>query len=312
MRDVTSVAMRLSLLTAVLMLVGKLGAWFITGSTAILSDAAESVVHIFATGVAALSLWYARQPADQNHPYGHGKIAYFSVGFEGAFILVAAVYIVYEGARALILGPELQQLDLGLLITLSLALVNAALGFFLVYQGNRHNAMILVANGKHVLTDMWTSVGVVVGVGLVWATDLLWLDPVVAIIVGLNILYTAAGLIYRGVHGLLDAADPHQTRELVARLDQAKADGEIIDFHQLRYRRSDNVMWIEVHVLMPEQMAVRDAHARISRVEEALRALFPESRVHVTTHMEPDPHELAHPAGHTAPDPLSPAQAHPD
>ena len=205
--------MRISLLVAVLMLVGKLTAYFITGSTAILSDAAESVVLIVATGYAAFSLWYAQLPANERHPYGHGKIVFFSAGFEGALILSAAIFIVYEGAWTLINGPELRQLGMGIVITGGLGLINLALGLGLVGVGKRRNVLILIANGKHTLTDMWTSLAVVGGVTFVWVSiqmgrPMLWLDPLVAIAAGLNIMYTAGSLIYRSCRGLLDEADP--------------------------------------------------------------------------------------------------------
>jgi cation diffusion facilitator family transporter len=241
-RDIRTIAITISVIVAVLMLAGKCTAFFITGSMAILSDAAESVIHIVATGIAAFSLWYSRQEASKRHPYGHGKVAYFSAGFEGALIMLAAGYIIFVAVRDLIAGPEVQQLGAGLLITGGLGLINLALGVFLVQVGRRRNALILVANGQHVLTDMWTSAGVVAGVGVVWMTGIVWLDPVVAIAMGLNILRSAAGLLGRSLRGLLDAADPRDTQKLLKRLDEAVADGELSDYHQLRHRQSNDIM----------------------------------------------------------------------
>jgi len=179
----SKIAMTSSLVVAVFMLVGKCTAYSITGSAAILSDAAESVIHIIATSLAGFSLWYSMRPADANHPYGHGKIAYFSAGFEGALILVASFAVIGVGIDGLIRGVELRRLDVGLGITAALALVNLGLGFFLVRTGKKTNQLILIANGKHVLTDMWTSAGVVLGVGLVYLTGITWLDPLMAVIV---------------------------------------------------------------------------------------------------------------------------------
>ncbi|MBN2307381.1 MAG: cation transporter [Candidatus Hydrogenedentes bacterium] len=287
-----------SLLIACLMLVGKAIAYWLTGSSAILSDAAESVVHIAATGIAGWSLWFSRQAPCVKHPYGHGKIAYFSAGFEGALILSAALFIFYSSIRELLAGPELHQLSLGLAITGALALVNLLLGLFLVRVGRRRNALILVANGKHVLTDMWTSLAVVVGVGIVWATDIVWLDPAVAMLAAANILREAFRLLYRSFGGLIDEADPDKTQRLLACLDDAKAEGRVMGYHQLRHRQSSNVMWIELHVLVPGSVSTAEAHQAVTEVERRIRALFPAYLVQVTTHVEPVPHATAHPEGH--------------
>jgi len=290
-------AMRASLVVAVIMLVGKLWAYFITGSTAILSDALESVVHLGATAMAGFSLWYAAQPPDRQHPYGHGKIAYFSSGFEGAMILLASVFILIEGTKVLIVGPELQQLGTGLLITAALGLVNLSLGLYLVRTGRKTNALVLVANGRHVLTDMWTSLGVLVGVGLVFVTDILWLDPVVAILLGLNIMRTAFGLMRTAYHGLMETVNPKETNEVLVALETAKAEGKIVDYHQLRHRRVNDQVWIEAHFIMPDNLSLEEAHRRATLVESVLDNLFEDDIVQVTSHLEPATHE--HPEEHT-------------
>lgn len=292
------IAMATSLAVAVLMLVGKFWATWITGSTAILSDAAESVIHIVATSLAAASLWYASRPADANHPYGHGKIAYFSAGFEGALILIASIVVIGVGIRGLVYGVELHQLDVGIAITAGLGFINLMLGLFLIRVGKQTNQLILVANGKHVLTDMWTSLGVVIGIILVYFTGIVWLDPVMAIVVGVNILVSAILLIRRSVRGLLDEVAEDDTSKLLKCLDEAVAGQTISGYHQLRHRAIDSVMWIEVHVLLPDGMVNLDAHARATLVERRVMELFPTYRVQMTTHIEPESHEAAHPVGH--------------
>lgn len=287
-----------SLAAAVLMLFGKLGAYFITGSSAILSDAAESVIHGFATGIAAISMWYTLRPASRSHPYGFGKLAYFSAGFEGALILSAAVAIYVTSIAALIRGPVLEKLDWGLLITGGLAMVNLALGSALVLVGKKHNDIILIANGKHVLTDMWTSVLVVVGVGIVWLTDIVWLDPVTAIFAATNITVSAGGLMKRAFKGLIDEADPKHTEIIINHLRQASENGAISGFHQLRHRHSHNNIWVELHMLLPGDLPIADGHARVTDVEKAICDLFPGYNVQVTTHIEPASHDQAHPEGH--------------
>lgn len=296
--DMQKVAMGASLGVAVLMLVGKLIAFYISGSMAILSDAAESVVHIVATGVAALSLWYSRQPASRQHPYGHGKVAFFSAGFEGALILSAAIYIIFVSIQALIMGRDLHNLGMGLLITAALAAVNLALGLFLITTGKRTNSLILVANGHHVLTDMWTSLGVLGGVFIVWVTNIQWLDPLVAIAAGLNILYVSVSLIRQSFRGLLDEADTAKTEKLLECLNGAVNEGLIEGYHQLRHRHSNDVIWIELHMLLPGDVILREAHRCVTKVEQRMEALFPECQVHLTTHLEPVRHHIAHPEGH--------------
>ena len=305
--DLRQTAMTASLITAVFMLAGKLFAYGMTGSAAILSDAAESVVHIAATGVAGFSLWYARQSADRTHPYGHGKIAYFSAGFEGAMILSAAAFIYYSSILELIEGPDLKHLGLGIIITGVLCLVNLALGLFLVHVGKTHNSLILVANGKHVLTDMWTSAGVVIGVLFVQLSGILWLDPVVAILVASNILREAVSLIHGASKGLLDQADPAKTLLIMKKLDEAVAQGHITGYHQLRHRQSNDVIWVEVHLQVPGETSTDWAHTIATTVEDSIETLYPDLTVNVTTHVEPDLHDSAHPEGHPRmPDALAP------
>jgi len=298
-------AMSLSLIVSVVMLVGKGAATYLTGSTAILSDAAESVIHLFATGFAGFSLWYAATPPDSDHPYGHGKIAYFAAAVEGGLILLAAVSIGWMAVRDLLTGPDLRQLGLGLYLLGGLTVINLALGWYLIRTGRRTNSLVLVSNGQHVMTDMWTSLGVIVGVGLVWLTGVRWLDPVVGLLVAANIFRTATRLLRRSIDGLMDEADPEATEDLLDELAEAKADGTIAEFHQVRHRRSGDQVWIEYHLMFPGEMSIRDAHARSHEVEDRVDALFPDDDVHVTAHLEPQRHDDAHPEGHREPaDPL--------
>ena len=208
--------------------------------------------------------------------------------------MVAAVTIIYAAVIDLIRGPELEQLNVGLLITGGLTVVNLILGVSLVRIGKSHNSLVLVSNGQHVLTDMWTSLGVIVGLFAVWLTDILWLDPVVAILVALNILRTAGGLIKRSVSGLMEYADPEDTRAFKILLDEAVKAETILGYHQLRHRRVDNQIWVEYHLLFPDELSVYDAHARSHDVEDSMHALFGTDTVIVTAHLEPEQHDDAH------------------
>lgn len=294
-------AIRISLGVSLLMLIGKVGAAYVTGSAAIFSDAVESVIHVIATGFVAFSLWFAATPPDEDHPYGHGKIAYFAAGFEGALILIAALAIIYTSVQSLIAGPELQQLGVGLIVIAGLSVVNLALGWYLIRTGRKHNSLVLVSNGKHVMTDMWTSIGVVGGVALVWLTGVLWIDPVVAIAVALNILWTAVGLLRQSAEGLMERADEEATREILQTLDWA-VDEQIIEaYHQVRHRRVNDQVWVEYHLLFPEALSITEAHERSHIVEEAIQDLFPKDDVNVTAHLEPAAHDEFHPEDHAEP-----------
>ncbi len=306
-RDPRLFVMRVSLAASVVMLVGKLLAYYLTHSVALLSDAAESVVHGVATGLATSSLSFSAKPADANHPYGHGRIAYFSAGFEGALVLVASFAVIYSGISGLFHEPQLEHLGVGLAISGGLALINLALGWSLVHVGNKHNSLILIANGKHVFSDMWTTVAAISGLTLVMATGCIWLDPLVAILIGSYIMLTGASLIRKSFAGLMDELDSQTLKKLVGGLQGAVDRGHIVDFHQLRCRKINDQIWIDVHVLVPGNLSTTDAHDRVTQVETSLHELFPNTQVVVTSHIEPADHESAHPGGHDGiSDPLEP------
>lgn len=297
-KDPRTLVMTVSLAASVVMLAGKLTAYAITGSAAILADAAESVVHGVATGFAAFSLWYAARPADAEHPYGHGRIAYFSAGFEGALVCAASVAVISAGVRGLIWGVELRRLGVGFAISAVLAAINLVLGLALIRTGRKHRSMILVANGEHVLSDMWTTAAAIVGVGLVMLTGWEPLDPITALLIGCVILFTGWKLVAGAVSGLMDRVEPGLTDKLLCELRAAVGDGTIADFHQLRCRRLNDAIWVEVHMLVPGRLTTTAAHERVTKVESRLSEALGGETVHITTHIEPQDHAAAHPDGH--------------
>lgn len=288
-------AMRWSLSIGLAMFVGKGLAYLMTGSAAILSDAAESVVHVVAVAFAAYSLWLSHQPPDRNHLYGHEKIGFFSAGFEGAMIIAAAVFIIFESVLKWIAGPELQQIELGALVVALATAVNGVLGWYLVRTGTRERSLVLVANGKHVLTDSVTSLGVMVALGLVWVTGWKPFDPLLAIGIGLHILWSGVQLVRQSFRGLMDEGDPETDRVLRRVLDSwAVATGG--QYHNLRHRCGGNVVWIEVHVLLPGHQDLESAHAAATVLEEDIERELHAGPVVVTTHLEPlEHHESHHP-----------------
>ncbi len=241
------------------LLAAKYVAYRLTGSAAVLSDAMESIVNVVAAVFALGGLMFAGRPADRSHPYGHGKIEFFSAAFEGGLIAFAAVMIVYEAALSFVQGLEVRSLDAGLAITGGAGLVNLALGGFLVRTGRSYNSLTLVADGKHVLSDFWTSVGVVIGLLLVRVTGVVWLDPLVAAIVGVNLAWTGLRLVRHAAGGLLDEEDTELLTRLLAALNASLVSG-IIRVHNLRAIRSGRFSHIDAHLVVPEFWSVERAH----------------------------------------------------
>lgn len=293
LRQQQQFAIRLSLAVGIFMLVGKWYAFLITNSAAILSDAAESVVHIIAVAFAAYSMWLTFQPADESHPYGHDKISFFSAGAEGLLIIIAALFIIYEAVSKLVYGITLENLDTGTFFIFGASVINLALGGFLVWRGKKTNSLILVANGKHVLTDSWTSFGVVAGLLLVITTGWLLFDPIVAILVAVNILWEGGKLVRKSVGGLMDEAD-RETEEKIRMVLDEETRKRDLKYHELRCRNSGNAIWVEFHLLFPVSTLLEDAHRVSTEIEKEVYTRVG-SAVHVTTHLEPlEQHDEIH------------------
>jgi cation diffusion facilitator family transporter len=277
-------AMRLSLAVGFLMLVLKVGTYLLTGSAAILGDAAESIVHVAAVMFASYSLVLRHKPADDDHPYGHSKIAFFSAGIEGALIVVAALFIIVESTRRWIQHLPPAHLDQGLLLTALTIVINAALGLYLIRTGRKSASLILEANGKHVLTDVWTSLGALIGLALVVLTGWHGWDPLCGLLMAANIIWTGYGLMRQSVGGLMDTADP----QLNAALDAAlRRETEIhgLQFHALRHRDAGEMHYVEVHLLFDDDIMLRDAHRIATEIEQAVEASV-DRPVLITTHLE--------------------------
>jgi cation diffusion facilitator family transporter len=268
MRD-AQFAMRLSLIFGVAMLVGKSTAYFMTHSAAIFSDAAESVIHVIAVGFASFSLKLSARPASHHFLYGYERITFFSAGFEGALIVVAAIAILVESIREWISGLQLQHLGSGVVLILIAGILNGGLGYYLIRTGRRTNSLILEADGKHVLTDSWTSFGVVGGLVLVLMTHWKPFDPLVAIVVAINILWSGGRLVWQSAVGLLDYSDPGTGRKIRERLDAICSELNI-QYHGVRFRTTGYRQIIEVHLLFPRLTSVSEAHCLATILEERL------------------------------------------
>lgn len=283
----------LSLAVGFLMLAGKWYAYLRTGSAAIFSDAAESVVHIIAVGFAAYSMWLSFKPADESHPYGHDRITFFSAGFEGSMIILAALIILYEAISKWLAGLVLENLDEGMLYVAAAAGINGILGAYLVWQGKRYGSLILVANGKHVLTDVWTSAGVIFGLLLVMWTGWLPFDPILAILVALNILWSGGKLVRMSVGGLMDEGNPElewRIRQILEHETRARG----LLYHEVRCRNTGAAFWMEFHLLFPADTTIETAHWKATEIEEAIKISFGQP-VNIITHLEPsEKHDEIH------------------
>jgi cation diffusion facilitator family transporter len=287
-------AMNLSLLTGLFMLVGKVTAYYLTGSVAILSDAAESLIHVAAVAFAWFSLWLSQQPAGEKSPYGYERITFFSAGFEGGMIIVAALWIIAAAVDKWLTGLFVERLGLGTLIVLAASLINLLLGWYLVRTGRRTHSLILEANGKHVLTDSWTSFGVVAGLVLVIITGWKPFDPILAILVALNIIYSGAMLIHTAIRGLMDLPNPSDAALLRERADAA-AQKVGVQFHRLRFRNTGQRWIVSMHVLCPDEVTLREAHRLATAFESELQHSV-EHTLEVITHLEPlEDHGALHP-----------------
>ena len=274
----------LSVLAAVITIGLKALAFSLTRSVGLLSDALESGINLFAAVTAYVSLHYSQRPADATHTYGHEKIEFFSSGLEGALIVVAGLGTAWVAVGRLIHPEPLSSLGLGTGLALGASAVNLAVGLVLVRVGRQQHSIVLEADGRHLLTDVWTSVGIVAGLVVVWLSGVYVLDPVIAILVGANIVFTGLRLIRRSFNGLMDhALEPDQLDALRRAIRESLPAGT--DFHALRTRQAGASKFADFHLLVPGAMSVRDAHEVAERVEAALRAALP--RVAVTIHIEP-------------------------
>jgi cation diffusion facilitator family transporter len=282
----------LSIAAAVVTIGLKSAAWMLTDSVGLLSDAAESLVNLVAATVALATLHWASQPPDLQHRYGHEKAEYFSAGLEGGMILLAALSIAWFAAERLLHPAPIAHVVPGLLASGVASVVNLGVGIELVREGRRQGSIVVEADGRHLLTDVWTSVGVIVGVTAVAVTGVERLDPLIALAVALNIVVTGVGLVRRSVDGLMDRSLPEPQQARIAAVLERYAEGAV-SFHALRTRRAGRRSFISVHVLVPGSWTVHDGHVLLEGLERDLRDAVPGATVF--THLEPmeDPESFA-------------------
>jgi cation diffusion facilitator family transporter len=269
----------------------KSGAYILTGSVGLLSDAIESFVNLAGAVMALFMLTIAARPADEDHVYGHSKAEYFASVTEGILIVGAALGIISAAVERLLYPKAIEQLGLGLVVSIAASLINFFVSRILLKAGQEQHSISLEADARHLMTDVWTSIGVVGGIAIVGLTNWQILDPIIAIIVALNIIWTGVQLVRRSISGLMDEVLPAQEQKLIQSV-MAKYRGKGVDFHALRTRQAAARRFMSVHVLVPGAWTVHDAHHIAEDFENDIRAALG-GAITVFTHLEPAEDELS-------------------
>lgn len=271
---VTISAAWISFAVSIVVLGMKFFAYQLTGSTAVLSDATESIVNVVAALTSLFVMRAVAEPADEEHPYGHGKLEFFSAAFEGGLIAFAAIAIGFESIRVLIEGKTLNTPDVGMWVMGGAALVNLALALYLRTIGKKHQSIALQASSRHVLSDVWTTAGVLVGLGVVWVTGMMWLDPLIALVIAFHLGYEGYKIVRGSVGGLIDEADQASLSDLASAFQKNK-EPWVIDIHQLRVIRSGKFHHVDTHLVVPEYWDVLKTHEKTIEFEKKVVETYP-------------------------------------
>ena len=275
----------IAILTGILLMGLKVFAWYLTGSNAIMTDALESTVNIVAGGFALYSLILSSKPKDKDHPYGHGKIEFLSAGFEASLITLAGLSIIIKSVYNLFHPQHIEQLDIGLLLVALSGLVNYGLGVLLEKRGHIANSLTLIASGQHLKADAWTSLGLIIGLGLILTTGLLFLDNIIAILFALFIIYTGYKLLRTSIAGIMDEADPELIQDIVDNLN-LKRKNNWIDVHNFRVIKYGTTLHIDCHLTLPWYYDTRKAHDEVDRFEHTINEICKEP-VELFIHVDP-------------------------
>lgn len=278
-------AAAISLAVSVVLLAAKFTGWWLTESQTVFSDAMESTVNVVAALAALFAISFAGRPADEDHPYGHGKIEFVTAGFEGGLIAFAGLAIVHESVMALVEGHAPQRLDLGLAIVAGAGVANLALGLFLLRTGRRHDSPALIADGHHVISDFWTSAGAVAGLTIVQFTGLAWIDAAAALVLAALLFRTGARLLRTAARGLLDEMDPELVGSIAAALEASRREG-IIEVHDLRAINTGRGRHVDLHVVVPEFWTVDRCHAEMDAYQHRVVAAGG-ARAELQFHVDP-------------------------
>ncbi|WP_020533573.1 cation diffusion facilitator family transporter [Flexithrix dorotheae] len=262
-------------IVSLLLLIVKFIAFYATHSIAILTDALESIVNVTAGFVGLYSLKVSARPKDANHPYGHGKIELVSAALEGSMIILAGGFIIYKSALNLIVPPEIEKLDFGILLVLFSGIANYLLGYYCIKVAQKTRSMALKASGKHLITDTYSTIGIILGLGLLYLTGFVWIDSLVAAIFGFIIIYTGLRIIRSTISGIMDEADEELISELVQSLNEKRRENWI-DIHNLRILKYGNKLHLDCHFTVPWYLTVKEAHMEVEEVAKLAEDQFGE------------------------------------
>lgn len=261
---------------SVVLLVTKFAAWYLTKSVAVLTDAMESIVNVTAGFIGLYSLYVAAKPRDKDHPYGHGKAEFLSAAFEGTLIGMAGLVILYQSIQQLLHPVALTRIDTGIWLISITAIINFATGWYCIKTGKRNNSLALIASGKHLQSDTISTVGIIIGLILLYFTGLLWIDSVVAIIFGMVILYTGYAILRKSIAGIMDEADEQLLEKMVAVLNEKRSDNWV-DLHNFRVIKYGSILHIDCHVTLPWYYNLNEAHEEIDKLSAIVRQRFGDS-----------------------------------
>ncbi|WP_066438614.1 cation diffusion facilitator family transporter [Chryseobacterium sp. CCH4-E10] len=249
----------------IILFIGKIVAWKLTGSDAVFSDAMESIVNVISAFMGLYSLYLAAKPKDEDHPYGHGKVEFVTSGIEGALIAIAGIMIIYEGINSLIAGKILQKLDWGIAIIAATAIVNYLLGYISIKKGKHENSHVLISSGKHLQSDTITTLGVVISLVIVYLTKIYWLDSAVALIFGFYIILIGYKIIRKSLSGIMDEQDPDLLNQIIKVLEENRRT-EWIDVHNMKIQQFGANLHIDAHITLPWYYSLRDAHNEMEKM----------------------------------------------
>lgn len=271
-------------LVGVLLFVIKFMAWYLTQSVAILTDALESVINVVSGFVGLYSLYLSSLPRDRNHPYGHGKVEFISASIEGGLIIMAGLVIVFEATRNLATPSEIDQLDYGIILVAITAVVNYILGWYATSKGEKNNSLALIASGKHLQSDTFSTVGIIVGLILLYFTGYQWLDSAVALLFALIIIFTGYKIVRKAISGIMDETDELLLKQVVARLEEVRRENWV-DLHNLRIIKYGSVLHFDCHMTIPWYFTIVEGHTEVEILEEEIRKKFGDE-LEVFVHMD--------------------------
>lgn len=275
---------RIIALVGIVLFLIKIYAWYLTGSVAVLTDALESTINVIAGLIGLYSLYLSSLPKDQNHPYGHGKVEFISASIEGALISIAGVVIIYEAVGELRHPKILRQLDYGLLLVAITAVINYVLGYYAIQKGKKNNSLALIASGKHLQTDTYSTIGIIIGLIVLYLTKISWIDSATALLFAGFIIYTGYKILRESISGIMDETDELLLKEVVTFLNE-KRRANWIDLHNLRIIKYGSTLHFDCHMTVPWYFNIEEGHAEVDALEDAVKNHFGD-RIELFVHLD--------------------------